>query len=227
MPALTRSEAIVEEVSAYAHGRVPRELRRRQILAVADELFGERGYQRASMDELARRVGVSKPVIYELVGPKEQIFHEVMCTSAEELAGRVAKAVSSEQDPTAKLRAGSRAFFGFVDERRAAWAAMLAVDSALLTEELTAARRLHSQMVAGWLADGAREAGISPDPLREEILAHAINGAYEALAAWWQDHPEVSAVTLAEMLTGLLAPGLEWLSATAREAAAAGATTTG
>jgi len=217
----TRTAAITLEVSAYAHGRVPRALRRRQILAVADQLFGERGYQRASMDELARRVGVSKPVIYELVGSKEQVFHEVMCSSAEELAERVSRAVAAEQDPSRKLRAGSLAFFGFVDERRAEWAAMLAVDSALLTEELTAARRLHSRMVAEMLADGARDAGVTPDPQREEILAHAINGAYEALAAWWQDHPEVSAETLADLLTGLLAPGLEWLSAAARQGASA------
>jgi len=54
------------EVAKHRRGRVPRALRRRQLLAQAHGLFVEFGYSGASMDELARRVGVSKPEIFEL-----------------------------------------------------------------------------------------------------------------------------------------------------------------
>ena len=51
----------------FEHGRVPRAVRGRQLLELAAELFAERGYGGASMDELARRAGVTKPVVYELL----------------------------------------------------------------------------------------------------------------------------------------------------------------
>jgi len=59
-------------VEDYAHGRVPRAVRERQLLELAEELFAERGYGGASMEELARRAGVTKPVVYELFGSKER-----------------------------------------------------------------------------------------------------------------------------------------------------------
>ncbi|MBM4363784.1 MAG: helix-turn-helix transcriptional regulator, partial [Deltaproteobacteria bacterium] len=101
------------EVAAYPHGRVPREVRRRQVVALAEELFGERGFQAASMDELARRAGVSKPVIYDLVGSKEELFHEVLARESAELAARVEAAVEGEAVREQKLHAGALAFFRF------------------------------------------------------------------------------------------------------------------
>src|ERR1035441_8763922 len=59
-------------VANYRTGRVPRAVRSAQLLELADQLFAERGFHAASMDELARRAGVSKPVIYDHFGSKEQ-----------------------------------------------------------------------------------------------------------------------------------------------------------
>ena len=40
-------------IEDFKHGRVPRAVRERQLLELAEELFAERGYARTSMDELA------------------------------------------------------------------------------------------------------------------------------------------------------------------------------
>ena len=45
--------------------RLPRTARRAQLLDVALEVFVEQGYHSASMDEIADRAGVSKPVLYQ------------------------------------------------------------------------------------------------------------------------------------------------------------------
>ena len=47
------------------NGRLPRTARRAQLLHVALDVFAESGYHAASMDEIAERAGVSKPVLYQ------------------------------------------------------------------------------------------------------------------------------------------------------------------
>ena len=48
--------------------RLPRAERERQILDAALAVFAERGFQNASMDAVAERVGVTKPVVYTHFG---------------------------------------------------------------------------------------------------------------------------------------------------------------
>lgn len=200
------------EVAAYPRGRVPREVRRRHVIALATELFVERGYEGTSMDELARRADVSKPVVYDLVGSKEELFRDVMTVEAEELSRRISSAVALEAVPEERLRAGAVAFFRFVGERKETWAALMAMEAAAVTREVARARRYHSKVVAGLIAQSAAELGAEADPVVTDAVAHAINGACEALATWWQEHPEVDAEMLAGMLTELVRPGLLALS---------------
>lgn len=199
-------------VSDYPRGRVPREVRRREVIDLAAALFVERGYDGASMDELARRADVSKPVVYDLVGSKEELFRDVMTLEAEELSRRVSDAVAREPLREERLRAGATAFFRFVGERREKWAALMAMDAAPVTREVARARRYHTKVVAGLLAQGAAEVGNEADPILTDACAHAINGACEAMAMWWQEHPEVEADVLAGLLTELVSPGLLALS---------------
>jgi AcrR family transcriptional regulator len=201
-------KALAAEVRGYRHGRVPRELRHRQIVAAALELFCERGYEEASMDELARRVGVSKPVVYDAIGSKDQLFHEVMMTEVEELSRRISAAVASEPDHALRLYASALAFFSYVDERRAYWGSLIAADAAPVTREMAAARRHHAEVAARLIAEGAAELGSTLDPRLPDACAHAINGAFESLAAWWQEHPEVAPDTMARLATQLIGPGV-------------------
>ncbi len=196
------------EVRRYPRGRVPREVRLRHVLTLAEELFVERGYRHASMDELARRADVSKPVVYDLVGSKEQLFGTLMDRWADELATRVSAVVLAEPDPGERLRVGARAFFGFVGEHRGAWWALLSGDDAPVTAAFAAARERQARLVAQLLEQGALDAGDPVDPVVAEALAHAVNGAFEALARWWASHPDVTDVALADLLVGLVGPGL-------------------
>jgi AcrR family transcriptional regulator len=179
-----------------------------QVLAAAEALFVERGYASSSMDELARRVGVSKPVIYDLVGSKEQLFSALVEAEAHALAAEVEGAVTTDTEPTTRLYSGALAFFRFAARRRAAWDALYTADGAPVSAELTQVRRFHARAIAALLARGAEDLGKPTDPLLLDAAAQAINGAFEALAEWWKDHPHVSAETLAELATALVSSGL-------------------
>src|ERR687894_1257586 len=92
-------------VGDFAHGRVPREVRERQILRLAEDLFTERGFAGASMDELAARAGVSKPVIYDIVGSKKALYERCFERAGDELADAILRAAETHPaDPAAMLR---------------------------------------------------------------------------------------------------------------------------
>ena len=206
------SADITAAVSNYAHGRVPRALRERQVLTEAEALFAEAGYAGTSMDELSRRVGVSKPVIYALIGSKEELYRRCVERQAKQLATRITAAAASETEPAAQLRAGLLAFFEFVGEHRRLWEA-LASEVGPFASEAAGIRQRQDDLVALLLRAAAESLGVSPPALRLGAAAHAINGANEALARWWRDHDELSAEQLTTWSLQLLLPGLEQLLA--------------
>jgi len=210
--------AVTAEVETHAHGRVPRELRRRQIIAVADQLFVERGYQATSMDEVAQRSGVTKPVIYDLFGSKEELFRTVMWQLADELADTLRVAVAAERGPAGRLAAGALAFFTFVRDHWAGWYALLSSDATPVTVDVSEIRRRQTDLVIDMFAEGARLADSHVEPALLEATAHAVNGAYESLALWWRNHPEVPAEQLADLVTTLVGPGLVVLATGATDA---------
>jgi AcrR family transcriptional regulator len=201
-----RAEEGGSPLAGYVHGRVPRRFRLDQILTIAEDRFGEFGYQQTSMDDIAKRAGVSKPVVYDLVGSKEELFRMCMARSADELAERVATAVLVADEPDC-LRAGSLAFFLFVDDHRRAWRSLLSNGTAPVTTEMAEARRHQANLVAQLLFTDGQAGPV--DPVAADALANTINGAFEALAGWWHDHLDVTAEELADFVVRLFEPGLQ------------------
>ncbi|WP_354700972.1 helix-turn-helix domain-containing protein [Paraconexibacter sp. AEG42_29] len=213
-------DTLTEELAAHAHGRVPRALRERQLLALGAELFAERGYAGASMDELATRAGVSKPVIYDLLGSKEELFRRCADLAAQDLHERVASAVAAAApvaDATAaeaQLRAGSLAFFRFAAEHRRSWSVLFAGDSTF-TAEAESIRHRQTALVEALLTGAALEQGGAIDARQVAATAQALNGAFESLANWAAAQTDVTPETLTEWFVALTLPGLQLLARSA------------
>lgn len=211
------SDTLAQEIAAHPHGRVPRALRERQLLALGAELFAERGYAGTSMDELAARAGVSKPVIYDLVGSKDELFRRCADVAAEDLYTRVAQAVAGAEPATgpdaaeAQLRAGSLAFFRFAAEHRRSWSVLFAGESAFAAEAASIRHR-QTGLIDLLLANAARERGASLDPVQVTATAHALNGAFESIANWATGRADVDPERLTEWLVALVLPGLQALA---------------
>jgi AcrR family transcriptional regulator len=195
-------ESAHARIEDFAHGRVPREVRERQIVELAEELFSERGYQGASMDELARRAGVTKPVVYELFGSKDGLFRACLERSAERLASVVADAVRAASEPAARVRAGGLAFLRFAADNRVAWELMM---EGRFSDAAVEVRGRQARLVHELLLEKAPD---DVDPRELELAAHAVNSAYEGVAHWMWEHPDVPLEQLADWTVELLLPGL-------------------
>jgi AcrR family transcriptional regulator len=196
------------EVARYRHGRVPRAIRERQVLAQAERLFAEQGFTATSMNELSRRVGVSKPVVYALVGSKNELYRRCVDRMSAALAVQVAEAAASAAEPRRQVEAATLAFFRFVAERRGLWES-LAPYKGPFAADADAIRDRQNQLVARLIRSAAERSGDAADERRATAVATAVNGAIEALARWWSDHQDVSAEDLSALAVRLLMPGLE------------------
>jgi AcrR family transcriptional regulator len=58
---------------------------KKTIVKTALELFLQNGYEKTSMNDIAREVGISKPAIYHHFKNKDQLFHEVLSLFFEEM----------------------------------------------------------------------------------------------------------------------------------------------
>jgi AcrR family transcriptional regulator len=95
--------------------RLPRNERRGQLLVAASEVFVDRGYHAAGMDEIADRAGVSKPVLYQHFSSKLELYLAVLARHVENLVSGVRQALRTTTDNRQRLRAAVSAFFDFID----------------------------------------------------------------------------------------------------------------
>jgi AcrR family transcriptional regulator len=187
------------------------------LLRIAGAIFAERGFHAASMDEIADRAGVSKPVVYSHFGSKERLYFACIEAAGRDLLDAIvaAERVTGDGPPEDRLRAGARAFFSFVDAHRTGFIVLygeLGARGAPFRREVTEIRRRIVRLVQTVLDDAVRERAIDAEAIGgTDALAQAVVGAGESLANWWLEHPddEVDAVT--DRLMGVCWSGLESL----------------
>jgi len=196
-------DAATPRIEDFRHGRVPRAVRERQLVELAEQLFAERGFARTSMEELARRAGVTKPVIYELFESKDGLFRACVDRAIERMAASIAVAFRSETEPEARLRAGGLAFLRFARDNRVAWDLMAM--QTRFAEQAQAVRRDQAQLIRMLMAEIAPE---GTDPRELEAVAYAVNSAYEGAAHWMWEHPNAPVEQVADWIVALLLPGL-------------------
>lgn len=86
------------------------EATRQLLVAVARELFAERGYAGTSIEEIIRRAGVARGALYHHFPGKDALFRAVYDVVQADIASRVVAAALAGPEPWAGVRAGLGAF---------------------------------------------------------------------------------------------------------------------
>jgi AcrR family transcriptional regulator len=185
--------------------------RMEQALTAAHTLFAERGFAAVTMDEVAAEVGVTKPLLYNYFGNKEQLYIACMERSGDALVSMILETVGDAASPSEALNDGLRAFFAFLDADRAAWAVLFdetLPQSGELADRVAEYRgrliALVSESLLAQLPAKRRAAA----RIEVEALSTALLGAAEALARWWLRSEATSAAEAAELLIATVEPGL-------------------
>jgi AcrR family transcriptional regulator len=193
---------------------MPRAQREEQILLVAEQVFAERGYQATTMEEVAERVGITKPLIYEYFGSKEGLLSACITRARTQLrqATEASWAAVGPDAPLAEVfRAGVRAFFDFIDEHANAFM-LIQQEGAVASQAsplIESIRAQQSAATASTLAAAPGLASVPPELL--EGYAEVIVGACERVAVWRTRRPQVSAEDAADLVVATVWGGLESL----------------
>jgi AcrR family transcriptional regulator len=201
--------------------RLPRKVREQQMLDAAVEVFSEYGFHAASMDEIAERARVSKPLLYLYLGSKEETFRACIARESDRLVDAIGAATRAEAaDQAERLWRGLTAFFTYVSQNRASWDVLYQQarshnDS--VAEQLSRVRGEIISTVADLVLHAMRTstAETSGGPgyaaMRREssAVAHALVGAADAMAGWAVTNPSEAPQTTAKRLMSLMWIGME------------------
>ena len=189
--------------------------RRSAILAAALEVFSERGFYGASLEDVAARGGVSKALIYEHFDSKRELERALLEMHVHELLGRVTAAIASASTEEERLRAGVDSFLAFVEERPVAWRLLFRnVGDPDIAEAFAQLLQEVSGTIAALMVATAPKRFREAEPDFEqatEMMAQQLTGAVQSLANWWDDHRAVPRERVLEMAMDFAWVGLERL----------------
>ena len=180
--------------------------RREQLLTVGRKLFASKGFEAVSVEEIAAKAGVSKPVVYEHFGGKEGLYAVLVDREMNELLGSISDALTGTNARLLLEQAGL-ALFDYIDtcpdgfrilvrdspvSQDSGSFASLIVDVAAQVEHLLAREfsahkinsklaPMYSQMLVGMVALTGQWWLDVRKPKKEEVVAHLVNLAWNGL----------------------------------------------
>ena len=86
------------------------------IFESAEFVFGQKGFEGATMQEIAAEAGVSLKTVYASFPGKQEIYHEIMTVRGREMNRAVSAARELASTPVERLEAGARAFVHYLFE---------------------------------------------------------------------------------------------------------------
>ncbi len=197
-------------VDGYRHGRVPRPIREQQLLDVAEEQFALHGYTGASIEDIARIAGVSRPIVYDHFGDKEGVYLACLRRARQELEDMILEATASARTPLEMMERGTDAYFEFVERRGRRWSVLFSgAELGGSAAEEVAELRFATVARIRDLLETIVAPGVQATTI--EAFAHAISGSSEQVAKWWRANPSFSRADVVALQVAFAWAGLRQL----------------
>jgi AcrR family transcriptional regulator len=193
--------------------RLPASERRELIERAATEVFAERGYAGASIDEIARRSGVSPPVVYDHFASKLALFVRLLERTRDELLALWVAELAGDEPTDARMRRAFTTWARYVEQNR--FASRMYFLEATGDPQARAAHRAiqaHGRAALGAILGQQPGAhALARDAEGLEMAAETIRAGLAGLAIWWDEHPHVPRERIVETAMNVLWTGFERL----------------
>ncbi len=183
--------------------------RRAQLVDVGRLVFAKRGYEGASLEEIADRAKVTRPVVYEHFGGKEGLYAVVIDREMEYLVRRITEAIATGT-PRERIEAAALAFLSYVKDHPDGFA-VLTHDAPVTTAGGGMSSLLNdmAERVGDVFAASFKAAGY--DPKSAPIYAHALVGMFTFVGQWWTHARKPGVEEVASHIAALAWMGLRHL----------------
>jgi AcrR family transcriptional regulator len=183
--------------------------RREQLIEIARTLFAERGFDGTSVEEIAARAEVSKPVVYEHFGGKEGLYAVVVDREVRRLL-EMMRAALGEGSARMLLERAATALLDYVEQSSDGFR-ILVRDSPLgsATGSYVSIMSDIATRVEGILAEEFKRRGF--DAKAAPMYAQMLVGMVGLTGQWWLDTREPAKEIVAAHLVNLAWNGLAGL----------------
>jgi AcrR family transcriptional regulator len=172
------------------------EARREVIEQAALGVFAERGYHGASIDEIARRSGVTPPVVYDHFASKLDLHKRLLERTRDELLQMWTEQLGGDEPAEERIPRALDAWARYVEQHP--YAPRMFFSETTGDPEVEA---IHEQVNAQAIValgailgqeEGAENIAGSADREALEMAAEVLRAGLTGLAIWWSAHPHVA-----------------------------------
>ena len=196
-----------EENKGENRSRLPRDERRAQLLAAALEVFTASGYHAASMDEIAEKASVSKPVLYQHFPSKLDFYLAVLDMHIDSLVFAIQKAIASNKENRNRVRATIDAYFGFIEGEGEAFRLLFESDMSVEPQVRERLNRMTYECALAVSAVISLDTGLPKE--ESMILAIGLIGCTQITARHWLEKDvKMNRAEASALVTNLLWRGI-------------------
>ena len=180
--------------------------RREQLIRVGRSVFAERGYTAATVEEIAERARVSKPIVYEHFGGKDGLYAVIIDREVRDVIARIRDALDAT-GPRQALERAADAFLSYIEDERDGFR-VLVRDAPIGKSPGSLAGVIAdiAAQVEGLLAREFSERGY--DRRIAPVMARALVGMVALTGQWWLEVGKPSRKVVAAHLVNLAWNGL-------------------
>ncbi|HET7328441.1 MAG TPA: TetR/AcrR family transcriptional regulator [Nocardioidaceae bacterium] len=185
--------------------------RREQLIDIARRLFAERGFEGTSIEEIAHRAEVSKPVVYEHFGGKEGLYAVVVDREVRQLLDLMREALTGGH-PRDLIEQAALSLLDYIDTSSDGFRILVrdspvgSASGSFVSIISDVASRVEHIMVEEFRSRGF-------DPENAPMYAQMLVGMVGTTGQWWLDARTPGKQEVAAHLVNLAWHGLSHLDA--------------
>ena len=161
--------------------------RREQLIAIGRSLFAERGFEGTSVEEIAMRAGVSKPVVYEHFGGKEVLYAVVIDREMTRLEHTITEALRTGRS-RARVEQAVIALLTYVEDETDGFQILVRDTQPGVGRGYSTLLNDAVAQVSHLLGHAFTRSGLDPDTAI--LYGQALVGMVSMTAQWWLDQRE-------------------------------------
>jgi AcrR family transcriptional regulator len=199
-----------QETATTARARMTGKQRREQLIEVGRKLFADKGFEGTTVEEIAAKAGVSKPVVYEHFGGKEGLYAVVVDREIAALLGGITGALSADLGSRETLERAAGALLDYIENSTDGFR-ILVRDSppGQSTGSFASLISDVASQVEHILAAEFKRRGL--DPKSAPLYAQMLVGMVALTGQWWLDSRKMKKADVAAHLVNLAWNGLAGL----------------
>jgi AcrR family transcriptional regulator len=157
--------------------------RRSAVMRAGLEVFAEKGFHLASMDDIAERAGVSKPILYQHFSSKNELYLGILDERVDAIVQQVRSAIESASTNKSRLEAAIGCYFNLIDDADLGYRLIFESDFTMNHDVRARVEDVVSQVSRIVGAEVSKQTGMSLG--EANILAGGLSGMAQAAAWRW------------------------------------------